>query len=113
MKKLIALAACMLGTAAAAQVYVPGYVKRDGTYVAPHYRSAPNNSIYDNYSTKPNYNPYTGQRGTVSPYSVPSYTPPYVPRYTPPQTYTPPSYYTPPRSTQPPPSLLCKYSDIC
>ena len=46
------------------QVYVNGYYKSNGTYVAPHYRTAPNNNVYDNWSTYPNYNPYTGKQGT-------------------------------------------------
>ncbi len=49
------------------QVYVNGYYNQYGTYVAPHYRTAPNNTINDNWSTKPNYNPYTGKQGTVAP----------------------------------------------
>ncbi len=31
-------------------VFVNGYFKSNGTYVAPHYRTSPNNSVYDNYS---------------------------------------------------------------
>ena len=46
------------------QVYVNGYYNSYGTYVAPHYRTAPNNTVYDNWSTYPNYNPYTGKQGT-------------------------------------------------
>jgi hypothetical protein len=45
-------------------VYVRGYTRRDGTYVAPHYRSAPDGDFYNNWSTKGNVNPYTGQPGT-------------------------------------------------
>ena len=48
--------------------HVDGYVKKDGTYVAPHYRSAPNDTKLDNYSTKGNSNPYTGKEGSVDPY---------------------------------------------
>ena len=44
--------------------YVKGYTRKDGTYVAPHYRSNPNNTQRDNYSTYGNTNPYTGKRGT-------------------------------------------------
>lgn len=51
-----------------AQVHVDGYFKKDGTHVQPHYRSAPNNSVLDNYSTKGNSNPYTGRMGTVDPF---------------------------------------------
>lgn len=50
-----------------AQTHVDGYFKKDGTYVAPHYRSSPNSTPRDNYSTKGNTNPYTGQAGTVEP----------------------------------------------
>ncbi len=44
-------------------IYVNGYFRKDGTYVSGHYRSAPNNSFYDNYSTKGNINPYTLREG--------------------------------------------------
>ena len=54
---------------ASAQVHVNGYTRRDGTYVAPHWRSAPDSTPMNNYSTQGNYNPYTGQAGTVNPYS--------------------------------------------
>lgn len=54
-----------------AQVHVRGYHRKDGTYVAPHYRSAPNSTRSDNYSSRGNLNPYTGQRGTVDPYRSP------------------------------------------
>jgi|WetSurMetagenome_2_1015567.scaffolds.fasta_scaffold78020_2 hypothetical protein len=53
--------------AIAEDVYVDGYYKKNGTYVEPYHRTSPNNSIYDNYSTKGNTNPYTGQQGTVDP----------------------------------------------
>lgn len=44
--------------------YVNGYYRSNGTYVAPHYRSSPNQFKYDNYSSKGNTNPYTGTLGT-------------------------------------------------
>lgn len=47
---------------------VKGYIKKNGTYVQPHYRSSPNRSKLDNWSTKGNYNPYTGRKGTVNLY---------------------------------------------
>ena len=53
-----------------AQVHVPGYMRRDGTYVQPHMRSAPDNSYNNNWSTAPNVNPYTGERGTRAPHLV-------------------------------------------
>lgn len=30
-------------------VYVDGYSRKDGTYVEPHYRSAPDGNPYNNY----------------------------------------------------------------
>lgn len=48
----------------AQETYVPGYYRNDGTYVQPHYRSAPNNNPYDNWSSQGNVNPHTGQNGT-------------------------------------------------
>jgi len=50
-----------------ADVYVNGYTRSDGTYVQGHYRSSPNNTTYDNFSTKGNINPYTGQPGYKNP----------------------------------------------
>ena len=44
------VALLMAGTAVA-QVQVRGYTRSDGTYVAPHTRSSPNNSTYDNRSS--------------------------------------------------------------
>lgn len=46
-------------------VYVKGYYRSNGTYVEGHYRTAPNQTINDNYSTQGNVNPYTGKEGTV------------------------------------------------
>lgn len=40
-----------------------GYYRSNGTYVQPYYRTSPNSSRFDNYSTKGNYNPYTGKSG--------------------------------------------------
>jgi hypothetical protein len=49
---------------------VKGYYKPStGKYIAPHYRSSPNKYKIDNYSTKGNYNPYTGKKGTKKLYS--------------------------------------------
>jgi hypothetical protein len=47
--------------------YVSPYTRNDGTYVAPHYQTNPNNTQMDNYGTRGNLNPYTGQYGTRSP----------------------------------------------
>jgi len=48
---------------------VKGYYKPStGAYVAPHYKTTPNRTKIDNFSTKGNYNPYTGKKGTVNSY---------------------------------------------
>ena len=65
LKTLIALtlfAASIIG--ALAQTHVRGYYRKDGTYVEPHWRSNPNSTTYDNWSTRGNANPYTGEVGT-------------------------------------------------
>lgn len=67
MKKILLTAFLIAVAPAFAQVHVNGYVKKDGTYVQPHERTAPNNTNLDNYSTKGNVNPYTGQPGTKEP----------------------------------------------
>jgi hypothetical protein len=59
---LVALAA--LCVQALADTYVNGYFKKDGTYVPGYYRSSPNGTNLDNYSTKGNVNPYNGNSGT-------------------------------------------------
>lgn len=65
----LGLLAVMFGaTSAEAAVRVSGYMKKNGTYVAPSYRSSPNSTRFDNYSTKGNYNPYSGKKGYVNPY---------------------------------------------
>ncbi|MBB5443654.1 MULTISPECIES: hypothetical protein [unclassified Paraburkholderia] len=57
---LLAIAAT---SAAHADTYVNGYTRRDGTYVQGYNRTEPNYTRNDNYSTRGNYNPYTGQEG--------------------------------------------------
>jgi hypothetical protein len=51
-----------------AQTWVNGYYKKDGTYVPGHFRSNSNNTSFDNYSTKGNINPFTGEKGYKDPY---------------------------------------------
>ena len=53
-------------------VYVKGYTTNNGTYVQPYYRTSPNNTVYDNWSTYPNVNPYTGTIGTKVYYYEPT-----------------------------------------
>ena len=45
-------------------VHVRGHYRFNGTYVNQHYRTRPDGNFYNNWSTFPNYNPYTGRQGT-------------------------------------------------
>lgn len=66
MKKIICMALVVLASAPAlaqSQTHVRGYTRSDGTYVQPHYRTAPNTTRNDNWTTQGNVNPYTGQEG--------------------------------------------------
>ncbi len=49
-------------------VHVRSYVRHNGQYVGPHFRTAPDHTRLDNWSTRGNVNPYTGKAGTKSPY---------------------------------------------
>lgn len=49
---------------------VKGYTTKRGTYVAPHFKSSPNKSKFDNFSTKGNINPFNGKKGTVNPFKI-------------------------------------------
>ena len=68
MKKAWSILAIVLATSLLAHTAqaksVRGYVKKDGTYVAPHQTTTPNDTTRDNWSTKGNVNPYTGKAGT-------------------------------------------------
>lgn len=64
----ISIASIIAAPTFARSSQVDGYVKRDGTYVAPHQRTTPNATRTDNWSSRPNTNPYTGQAGRVDPY---------------------------------------------
>ncbi len=75
MKKLLFVLALLIGivslsaSAEARTTRVRGYFKPStGHYVMPHYKTTPNRSKFDNFSTKGNYNPYTGKAGTVDPF---------------------------------------------
>ena len=48
-------------------VWVNGYYRSNGTYVKGHYRTAPNHTNVDNFSTIGNINPYTYEQGWVKP----------------------------------------------
>lgn len=65
MKKIILILALLFVCSTAnAQVRVKSYLKRDGTFVPTHIRTLPNSTTSDNYSTKGNFNPYSGKKGT-------------------------------------------------
>lgn len=64
----------LLASSGWAQTYVKPHITKNGTLVEGHYRSNPNNTDLDNYSTKGNSNPFTGQEGKVKPsYEQPSF----------------------------------------
>jgi hypothetical protein len=72
MKKITFLLMALVTVSAGAQTYVSPYLKKDGTYVEGHYKSQPNSTKTDNYSSQGNSNPYTGKQGTVDPYKQPT-----------------------------------------
>jgi hypothetical protein len=83
MKKIFFFIAFLLTVAtsfAQTSTYVSGYTKSNGAYVQGHYRTSPNSTRNDNYSTVGNTNPYTGSYGTKP-----------ASNYTPTNTYTTPS----------------------
>lgn len=47
---------------------VSGHFRSSGSYVQPHRATNPNGSRLDNWSTRGNVNPYTGQPGTKNPF---------------------------------------------
>jgi hypothetical protein len=61
-----ALFVCLLlgGNGVGAEEWVKGYTRKDGTVVPGYYKTAPNKTKNDNYSTKGNVNPHTGKPGT-------------------------------------------------
>jgi hypothetical protein len=81
-------------------VRVSGYYRSNGTYVQPYFRTAPNSTNRDNFSTRGNVNPYTGKPGWVAPDN--QYNTFYYNTYT----YTPPKASVP--TTVSPPQLTYK-----
>jgi len=47
--------------------YVQPHFNSSGTFTQGHHQTNPNNTQFDNYNTRGNYNPYTGAYGTRSP----------------------------------------------
>lgn len=83
----VALLTALSAPVWAADTYVQGYYRSNGTYVEPHYRSAPDGNPYNNWSTQGNVNPYTGQMGTHNPDALT--TSPYGSSYSNPYRYNP------------------------
>lgn len=103
----VMLALVSFGTAVAqGDHYVQGYTKKDGTYVAPHMQTNPNATRADNYSTRGNVNPYTGESGTKPLYPN-TYSPP------PAATYQPPRFERVPTPNPYAPSKTCLYGQPC
>lgn len=57
------LLSLLISSTSFAEVYVKGHYRKNGTYVESHYRSDPNKSKTDNWSTYGNTNPRTGKKG--------------------------------------------------
>lgn len=97
-KTLFTIALVLMTTVIFAQVnpnyhYVNPYTKSNGTVVQGYYKTNPNSTINDNYSTEPNVNPWTGNYGTVSrSYSYPTYS---NPTYSSPKYESTPTYNLP------------------
>jgi len=100
---LLAFSLCLFAGQAKSQVnpsstYVSGYTKSDGTYVSGYYKTTPNSTNRDNYTTKPNVNPYTGTSGYIQPDTKPLSS---GTNYSTPSTYQSPSSYSAPGSSAP------------
>ena len=61
---IVCAGAAFVGEQARGADYVRGYTRSNGTYVAPYHRTHADHNFYNNWSTYPNINPYTGQIGT-------------------------------------------------
>ena len=61
---MVGIFSLTVASPALADTVVNGHFRSDGTYVEPHYRSTPDGNFSNNWSTRGNVNPYTGQWGT-------------------------------------------------
>lgn len=80
MKKLLIILGLLIwGSPVLADQWVSGHwrdTNNDGvkdTYVMPYWRSTPDGNPFNNWSTKGNINPYTGQKGYIDPYNLYNY----------------------------------------
>lgn len=67
---LLVLVLIISSPVAAEDTYIDGYIRQDGTYVQPHFRTQSDNYSDNNFSARGNTNPYTGNRGSVSPPNI-------------------------------------------
>jgi hypothetical protein len=65
LRMVVLLVAVLIGLIASAahakSVRVRGYLKTNGTYVMPHYRTSPDRNPVNNYGMPGNFNPNTGR----------------------------------------------------
>lgn len=61
---VVGFAVAASSTSLQAETWVRGYYRSNGTYVQPHYRSNADDNFWNNWTTYPNINPYTGSYGT-------------------------------------------------
>lgn len=68
-KRIFALFAMLISILAFAQSShrVKVYSKKNGSYVPSHNKTKSDKTERNNYSSKPNTNPYTGKKGTKKP----------------------------------------------
>ena len=66
MKKILIFLVVLFSIYNYSQVAVRGYYRKNGTYVQPHVRTAPNSTVTDNYSYRGNYNPNIDYTATTS-----------------------------------------------
>lgn len=70
MRLVLSLAVCCICSnfdSLFADVFVRGHWRKNGTYVQPYHRTASDGNVFNNYSTKGNYNPWTLEEGHVDP----------------------------------------------
>lgn len=71
---IVGMALALIANAAEAGSHrIKSYVTKNGTYVAPTRATNPNRTRVDNYSSRPNVNPYSGRVGTKDPYAPKPY----------------------------------------
>lgn len=60
---IIAVIFLLTSISFARTVRVRGSVRKSSKIIAPHYRTSPDSTRINNWSTKGNINPFTGKRG--------------------------------------------------